>query len=101
MLMETNNIPSLDWEEWRDIPWYEWKYMVSSFGRVCSHKTHILLKYGIVSWYNYVNIGKRWKRGTIAVHRLVASAFLWLDLEPKFDHTYSFCVKTIYVMITD
>lgn len=96
--MELDNIPSLDWEEWRDIPWYEWYYMVSSMWRVISlyfknwvsfRKRIILKKQSNYRWW-YKRVGIMWT--TKPVHRLVASAFLWLDLSIKHDTKYWMCV---------
>lgn len=88
--MEQWNIPSLDWEEWRDIPGYEWYYMVSNMGRVKSltrnvrntEKSVRTVKERIMSfifigrWYiSYqLKIADKWRR--YLWHRLVALAFI-------------------------
>jgi len=72
----------------KDIVWYEWLYKVSNFWSVIS------LNYGKVKWnekvlvqawkrgwYRIVLLYKKWIGRKIAtVHRLVAQAFLWLDI---------------------
>lgn len=104
--MEIQNIPSLDWEEWRDIPGYEGKYMVSSFGRVFrlerfvnNHwtnnsriKSKLLNSLDNGDWYKYVHLHKNGKNKNMRVHRLVASAFLWLDLSVPWDYKKWLCV---------
>lgn len=89
--MEQWNIPSLDWEEWRDIPRYEWYYMVSNMGRVVSlhYWKYRILKYcKNHSWYRKVNL----KWFSMLIHRLVAQAFLWLNLYTKHDYKHWICV---------
>lgn len=88
--MELDNITSLDWEEWRDIPWYEWLYQVSNMWRVKSFRRWrtMVLKPSKITWWLWVRlIGKTYK-----VHRLVASAFLWLWLDSFVDQKHSICV---------
>ena len=71
--MEQDKIASLDWEEWRDIPGYEWKYMVSSFGNIKSLVWNAkLLKPYYEKWYLRVKIW--WHM--LLVHRLVALSFI-------------------------
>jgi len=62
-----------------DIPWYEGIYKVNNLWNVISYKFNRIriLKYLHNSkWYSYISIKQR----HIAVHRLVAQAFLWLDI---------------------
>ena len=77
--MELDNIPSLDWEEWRDIPWYEWKYKASSlgriksFGRKCKH-WWLITPSGIS--YKNIALSKNWKKTCIWLHRIIATTFI-------------------------
>ena len=95
--MEQDKIASLDWEEWRDIPGYEWYYMVSNFGRIKSIPRFIDDKWWIRAipmkilksfnnWKSYqiLTLNKHWEHHTFKIHRLVASAFLWLDIYNKY-----------------
>jgi hypothetical protein len=80
-------------EEWKDIKEYEGLYQVSSYGKVRSLpkewvigkggiKKHdgMILKPGIQTMgYYYVNLYKNKKIKFIAVHRLVAKAFIQND----------------------
>jgi len=76
-------------EIWKDIPWYEWKYQASNYWNVKNILTnHILSKrrknynkpindrYFVTLWSH-----KNAKNYTIS--RLVASIFLWLDINNK------------------
>lgn len=94
MLMET--------EIWKDIPGYEWYYQVSSLGRVKSLERIVwkisvqriserILIQTIWNWYNRVFLRKNGVTRTLGVHRLVASAFLWLDLN-FISYKLSLCV---------
>lgn len=66
-------------EVFKDIPWYEWKYQVSNFWNVNNIEWIILKNIKHNMWYYTVCImGKK-----LLVHRLVASAFLWLDLNNR------------------
>ena len=65
-------------EIWKDIPGFEGKYQISTFGRVSSIKNHIILKqrtnncgYSVVSLYNQYG-----ERKHLFVHRLVAQSFI-------------------------
>ena len=91
------NIPSLDWEEWRDIPWYEWYYMVSNMWRVVSFKRNsikILRQNFNSSRYLLLQLSFKGISRWYQVHRLVASAFLWLDLNSYInsDRKIALCV---------
>lgn len=70
--MEQWNIPSLDWEEWRDIPGYEWRYMVSNIWRVKSIIRNKILKLDNSGSYPTVDLCIRRE----LVHRLVALSFI-------------------------
>lgn len=89
-----DTIEDLEWEIWKDIPGYEWYYMVSNIGRVKSLDRYvkhpilyrqfvkwILLKPDIYkSWYFSVTVRNNGSINKILVHRLVAFSFLWLDI---------------------
>jgi len=76
-------------QEFKDIPWYEWLYQISNFWIVKSlpkvwsggHNWKILG--ATINWAGYyiVTLFKDKKRRIFGVHRLVLSAFEWLDLE--------------------
>lgn len=67
-------------EIWKDIPGYEGKYIISSFGRIISLKRNGIAKDTEVSLNkrgNYLKVGLRNKeRVSYSVHRLVALTFL-------------------------
>ena len=74
-------------EIWKDIPWYEWKYLISNFGNVKiisftnrivkNKKIDRLRKQSTVAWwYKQVNLTKNWKNKIYLVHRLVALVFI-------------------------
>lgn len=94
--METNNIPSLGWEEWKDIPWYEWIYMASNYWQIKSLDRFIIDKWwnkfiiGKIlkhfnngKWYRIITLNKNWIQKWFKLHRLIASVFLWLNLSSK------------------
>lgn len=104
--MKIYDTTSLDWEEWRDIPWYEWYYKVSNMWRVKSLERYAKRRYDMPdrivrekiitpwksSWYACYVLAIDWKRKILKWHRLVASAFLWLDLYSFVDQKLSLCV---------
>lgn len=103
--MKIYDTTSLPWEEWRDIPWYEWLYQVSNLWRVKSLERYVknssswyrkILENVLTPfkcfWYNNVWLCSKWKVKKYRVHRLVASAFLWLDLNSFLDAKTSLCV---------
>jgi len=69
-------------EIWKDIPWYEWLYQISSLGNVRSFKKHNWinersLKFQKnINWYIIVWLFQNKKQIHIRVHRLVAQAFI-------------------------
>lgn len=76
-------------EIWKDIKWYEWKYQISNLGRVNSLdfsrswierilklEIHKNIYCSIVLWKNNI-------RKNFYIHRLVAQAFLWLNVSNK------------------
>jgi len=85
-------------EIWKDIPWFEWLYQVSSFGnikslirvvtwwnqfwrfkRILPWKTFKKTVWS--KWYETVDLCMNWKTRKFRVHRLVAQVFLWLDID--------------------
>lgn len=87
----------METEVWKDIPGYEGLYQVSNLWRVFSiwtkpstksrwrlfnwRKSRILKdRISWIMWHISVALVKNWVRKDIWVHRLVASAFLWLEL---------------------
>ncbi len=76
----------MEQEIWKDIPGYEGLYQVSSFGRIKSlwyWSSKILKPWsGKVGRYMYIVLCKDYK-STFSVHRLVAQAFLWLNIDDK------------------
>ena len=80
-------------EIWKDIPWYEWQYQVSTFGRIKSfkyfrrYKSHILECTIRRSWYVIIWLRKSWKTKTYLVHRIVATVFLDnVNSKPQVNH---------------
>lgn len=87
-------------EIWKDIIWYEWLYKISNLWRVKSlerkrynnhNKTYSVYKEKILkprpTWrdrnYSAVMLYKNWVWSKKPIHRLVAQAFLWLDIDNK------------------
>lgn len=68
-------------EIWRDIPWYEWLYKVSSYWNVISDtynsKNRQLKHHILTTWYARVTLSKDNKTRWISIHRLVMLAFVW------------------------
>lgn len=96
-------------EIYKDIPGYEWIYEVSNFGNVLSIWTRPSIKSmwrlfpgrkprilkprkSSVMWYLSVMLIKNWVYRDTKIHRIVASAFLWLDLYSFTDPKNSLCV---------
>lgn len=88
-------------EIWKDIPWYEDYYMVSNLWNIKSlqFRNHLVQKYREKNlkkfnnnhWYEIVQLSIDWVYDRFLVHRLVASAFLWLPLFYKW-HNKSMAV---------
>jgi len=68
-------------EEWKDIIGYEWLYAVSIKGMVKSLRKNIILKPGTVVKYKVVRLSKKNNKKMFSIHRLVAQAFLWLNID--------------------
>lgn len=73
-----------------DIKDYEWLYQVSNLGRVKSLKWWRRGNWEVIImspnrhkwWYSMVTLCNNWKI-KYTIHRLVAQAFLWLDIDNK------------------
>lgn len=65
-------------EIWKNVQWYEWKYLVSNLWRVKSiiNKEIILKPHFCKYWYMKLNLSLNNKRRAYKVHRLVAIAFI-------------------------
>lgn len=101
-----DTIENLEWEVWKDIPGYEWYYMVSNIGRVKSLDRYVnfkknskyFIKWTMLKpdtynkWYLTAKLTKDWKTNKTLIHRIVASAFLWLELYSFGDRKTSVCV---------
>ena len=77
-------------EQWKDIPWYEWIYQVSNEWRMKSLQSRwwklpwIMNPQVNYEWYYQLSLtNNNGKRSTCRLHRLIASAFLWFDLNTK------------------
>lgn len=83
-------------EIWKDIPWYEGFYQASTLSKIRSlprRKLHSTWKKYFIKKgkilndrrsniiYKEVILYKDWRKRNFRVHRLVASCFLWLNLE--------------------
>jgi len=70
----------------KDIKGYEWLYKISNLGNVKSFlnkNEKILTKRYTTDWYYQCVLYKKKKRKNYWVHRLVAQAFLWLNINDK------------------
>lgn len=76
----------MEQEIWKDIEWYEWLYQISNIGRVKSLNykrtwKHIILSNNIMrNWYHKIWLRNKGIYKKMYIHRLVAQAFLWLDI---------------------
>lgn len=100
MIMET--------EIWKDIPWWEWLYQVSNLWGVKSlwYKPYIGCRWRLCKWvkekllrqsddkdwYKWVTLQKKWYIKRYRVHRLIAHAFLWLEIDTDYNAFTSLCV---------
>ena len=100
-----DTIDNLEWEIWKDIPGYEGRYMVSNLWRIYSCTRNIEFNWwikfvwgNILSqrtnkwWYKCITISNWIIKKSHLIHRLVASAFLWLDLGSYSGDKTSLCV---------
>lgn len=73
-------------EVWKDIQWYEWRYQVSNLWNIKSfvnNRWWVSKEWKILKMKNHnkgYKIVSLWRWNEILVHRLVAQAFLWLDI---------------------
>ena len=65
-------------EQWESIKGYEGHYIVSSFGRVFSIKSNLVLRQSIRRRYLSVSLSCRNRKKNMCIHRLVAEAFIGL-----------------------
>lgn len=78
----------METEIWKDIPWYEWLYQISSLWNIKSinynhtKKSKVLSPWDIWKYYN-ICLSKYKRIKVFSVHRLVAQSFLWLDINDK------------------
>lgn len=75
-------------EIWKPVVGYEWLYEVSSLGNVKSlNYNHTgkekIIKYSSSSKYSLVSLSKDKIVKAQNIHRIVAQAFLWLDINSK------------------
>ena len=85
-------------EEWRDIKGYEELYQISSKWRIKSlpkkwswgHNWKVLSIWKTKFWYWNVILTRNKSRKNVSIHRLVAQAFLWLDIN---NHKILVCHK--------
>jgi len=71
-------------EIFKDISWFEWLYQVSNYWNVKSIWKYKSCKNWLLkkSWnYEWVSLCKNWLTKRYTLHRLVAQAFLWLDIK--------------------
>jgi hypothetical protein len=72
----------METEIFKDIPWYENLYQVSTLGNIKSLNFNHTWKVGILkckktlNWYQSIWLSKLWKVKWILVHRLVAKTFI-------------------------
>lgn len=72
-----------------DIKWYEWLYQISNLGRAKSlnynqtWKEKLLKPIIYDKWYPGIHIRKNDKYKILKINRLVAQAFLWLDINNR------------------
>jgi len=67
-------------EIWKDIPGYDDKYQISSFGRVMNMYTLKFVPNHIhPKWYLQVSFKHKWKHSLYRIHKLVANAFLFKE----------------------
>lgn len=74
-------------EIFKNIFWYQWLYQISNLWNIKSlnyrwnWKEKILKSWKDYNWYLIIWLSKNKKVKNIKIHRLVAQAFLWLDIE--------------------
>ncbi len=68
-------------EEWKEIPYTDFKYKVSNYGRIKSfcykcHPQGKIIKHGNIKGYKSVNLKIEGEKKTLLIHKLVAEMFL-------------------------
>ena len=63
-------------ELWKDIEAWEGLYRVSNYGNIYSCKSNMILKFADRNGYSMVKLQNHKVKKTVAVHRLVANAFI-------------------------
>jgi hypothetical protein len=64
-------------EEWKDFEFNSLKYRISSFGRIYSYASNMIIKERLDKYgYLKVTLGSKQNRTTVSVHRLVAINFV-------------------------
>lgn len=85
--MTQRNLRKIDDEEWREIPFADKKYEVSSYGRVKSYcyskNSGKILKPGLTKGFFTVTFKTEGKKKTFLVHKLVAMMFIKKDNEDQ------------------
>lgn len=80
----------METEIWRDIPNYEWKYMVSDLWRIKSLNYNRTWESKIRKLnirkdkYVILELCKDWIRSSFRLNRIVASVFHWLDMDDPY-----------------
>ena len=68
---------ALPYEIWRDVKWYEGRYLVSSLWNMYTFLQNKIMKPCLSSnWYFTIYLRKDWRRICMRIHRLVALSFL-------------------------
>lgn len=68
-------------EEWKQIKWYEWLYEVSNLWYIRNSKYYNMKsRASWRSWARKIELSKDNKKKTFYLHRLIAQAFLGLDI---------------------
>lgn len=83
-----DTIENLEWEIWKDIPWWEWLYTVSNFWRVICLSSWKLKKWWLSKCgYAHIWFWKKWNSKIYMIHRLVAIVFIKnVDNKPQVNH---------------
>ncbi len=79
--LNPTNLRQIFDEEWKEIPYTDFKYTVSNYGRIKSfcykcHPQGKIIKLGNIKGYNSVNLKIEGEKKTLLIHKLVAEMFL-------------------------